>query len=843
MPLVVQKTNRRVALCLVGLLFFTCSFLCIHADIAAVVASNADTLSGVLKRVTERMDYVMNAPVQAVQLMSSFHDNEGFSPGGLHAAGRDRIFAYLFSLKGSFHGVKVYFGTELGEYFAMFDTEAVYREPGNSGYAADNSSKYWPVCLNPDNGTKQNCKMAVNDSYVQCVDNCSLVPCAVGNVSYSGNCTNVNETCNDLNIINWCSDYTIQQAQENETLGFVPTGYHCFDGHGKFSQEPGKVMSGYDLVRVEGEYVGSYYPNGTCVYANQKPVSGFMEGAFAYCNGKVCNDTFTGRIRTIDYDPRVRPWYTDTKQLQKPSWSKPYPFATYSNIITKIGITYANPFYDTQSNGNKVFAGVYAVDYTLYDISTFLRENYGGAQDTVVTVLEMAEPYYLIGCSTGTSPYKQVLAANESLPCPNGKDCSTVRVLATDMKPADSQNGTSVTHFASRAVQAQVAAGFPAGRTVIVKATDEIFTQQFTCQSINYTQAGTDLKWVVVVFSSLLRPSSDTLQTANTLYVFFLLVAAAGTLGCMVLFFLWYKNRKEQAVMQGDFFFTGAFIVGCILLNLASFTSLGENTNAMCMTRFWVRNLTLSLAIAPLLVKVYRVYMIVGHEDWRRRTFTPQQAVMYTLPIIAVEVIILLVFTFVDPSRAVESYNLGLPVPELHIRCGSSTNAAFLTETIYQSTLIFIGCVLSFKSRNLDTRFGESKQLLFGMYNIAVTGICFILLETCVDVTPSALSMFRAIGVLWGTVLTCAVFVLPRLIQTRDIRRNSERRRSSVRITGLHDISSEPYSERRGTVATLGDEKVSDDEHVIEFYEDTETPAGAQSQTTGDVPVEQSAKT
>jgi hypothetical protein len=150
---------------------------------------------------------------------------------------------------------------------------------------------------------------------------------------------------------------------------------------------------------------------------------------------------------------------------------------------------------------------------------------------------------------------------------------------------------------------------------------------------------------------------------------------------------------------------------------------------------------------------------------------------------------------------------------------------------------------LSFKSRNLDTRFGESKQLLFGMYNIAVTGICFILLETCVDVTPSALSMFRAIGVLWGTVLTCAVFVLPRLIQTRDIRRNSERRRSSVRITGLHDISSEPYSERRGTVATLGDEKVSDDEHVIEFYEDTETPAGAQSQTTGDVPVEQSAKT
>jgi hypothetical protein len=829
--------SRRILVKAVAVLLLLSSWCCCCCD---ANLSDADA-SSVLKRVTERLDTVMNAPLQAVRVLQTFNDNQGFRPSGLHAAGRDQITTFLFSLIQSFNGLKLYFGTELGEYFAMFQTEAVYREPGNSGYAIDdvNMSKYFSVCVNGTDGSKQNCSMAVNDSFIQCVDNCQLVPCLINGTNTStttDHCPlNPNQNCTDTI---WCSDYTVGVVHANQTLGFVPAGYQCINQYGMISQEPGKVISFYaDSTNFQNDLVGSYYPNGTCAHYDQSPVSDVVQGNFAYCNGKVCNDTYIGCMRTVNYDPRLRPWYMDTKQLQREAWSQPYPFATHSNIF---GITYAEPFYLTQDNGKKVFAGVFACDYTLKDISTFLYDNYGFAQDTVVTVLELAEPYYLIGSSAGVSPYNDMMASNESIPCKNGDSCITVRVKATDMKPSGDVglNSTSLSptkHFANRAVQAQVAAGFPKDVSVVVKAVEDESSFLFTSQSLLYTQPGTDLNWVVIVSSPLVEANTDSLQPGNALFSFFILVAVVGTLGCTIMFAFWYKNRNEVAVMYGDFVFTSTFIVGCILLNLSSFTSLGENNNTMCMIRFWAFNMTFCLAIAPLLVKVYRVYKLVG-GGLRRQELTLKQAALRTLPILTVEFIILLVFSFVDPPHTMEVYDLYTAIPVQHVKCGFSTRAVFFTEILYKSFLILIGCVLSFLGRNLDKRFGESKQLLFGMYNIAVTGLCFILLVSFVDVTPSALAMFRAIGVLWATVLTCAVFVLPRLIQTRDVRLSGDRRRSSVRITGLNDLSSLPYSERQGT--TAGEEQASDDEQVIVFYEDPPTSA----QSTVDLPVDQDAK-
>ena len=196
--------------------------------------------------------------------------------------------------------------------------------------------------------------------------------------------------------------------------------------------------------------------------ATTSPVHRVTSGPFAYCGQQQdgspssCDTTFTGLMRTVDYDPRQRPWYRNTKALQKPSWSAPYPSHTHSNIITRIGITYAHPFYTTirdDDNGDdkQVFAGVLAVDYTLEDVSNFLRDNYGTSDDIIVTILEAAEPHYLIGISTGTSPYKEVQASDEDSPCENEQDeCVTVRVLATDIG-----KGHPLDLVASRTVQEQ----------------------------------------------------------------------------------------------------------------------------------------------------------------------------------------------------------------------------------------------------------------------------------------------------------------------------------------------------------------------------------------------------
>lgn len=342
-----------------------------------------------------------------------------------------------------------------------------------------------------------------------------------------------------------------------------------------------------------------------------------------------------------------------------------YHFHTHSNIMTKIGVTFTNPYYSESEDGKTVFEGVLAVDYTLHDISLFLTETYGSYDDIVVMVMEAADPHYLIGISTGKNPYKEVQRDDESMPCngEEGEDCITVRVQGTSIS-----SSIPLDALASRAARAQANAGFPFGDPVVVKeADDDLLAASYISEAILYSQPGTDLEWIIVVTSPMVRSGADAIEVGDVLFYSVILVAAVGTLCCCVLFTLWYMNRTQRAVMYGDYRFTSAFILGCILMNLTSLVSLGDNTDAMCIARYWTVNLSFSFAIAPLFVKVYRVYTLIGSgSNLQRKVLNHTQTATRMLPIIALEVIILLIFTFVDPPRAVETIDMDPSAPVQH---------------------------------------------------------------------------------------------------------------------------------------------------------------------------------
>lgn len=72
--------------------------------------------------------------------------------------------------------------------------------------------------------------------------------------------------------------------------------------------------------------------------------------------------------------------------------------------------------------------------------------------------------------------------------------------------------------------------------------------------------------------------------------------------------------------------------------------------------------------------------------------------------------------------------------------------------------LVMIGCVLAYKTRNLDPRFGEAKQLGFAMYNIAFTGIIIIIISGVVHMDQVNKKMLQTVGVLWGTLFCSSGF-------------------------------------------------------------------------------------
>ena len=104
------------------------------------------------------------------------------------------------------------------------------------------------------------------------------------------------------------------------------------------------------------------------------------------------------------------------------------------------------------------------------------------------------------------------------------------------------------------------------------------------------------------------------------------------------------------------------------------------------------------------------------------------------------------------------------------ITCAHNTHALFIVELLFEGGLCLAGCILAFKSRHLEGDFGEAKQLIIAMYNLAVVGSVVLIVVNVITTGQASKRILIAIGILWGSVFSSCAFVIPRLLQVRDDR-------------------------------------------------------------------------
>jgi adenylate cyclase len=124
-------------------------------------------------------------------------------------------------------------------------------------------------------------------------------------------------------------------------------------------------ISMFDLADEHGGYIRSWaLADGTMETRIIKP------GVQSTDTYKIWDANFhvlrTRQSSTVDYDPRVRPWYVGAKGARGNFWSDLYILVGSK----KPAITSSHPFYDSDGN----LLGVWAMDIELDDISGFLKD-------------------------------------------------------------------------------------------------------------------------------------------------------------------------------------------------------------------------------------------------------------------------------------------------------------------------------------------------------------------------------------------------------------------------------------------------------------------------------------
>jgi len=250
---------------------------------------------------------------------------------------------------------------------------------------------------------------------------------------------------------------------------------------------------------------------------------------------------------------------------------------------------------------------------------------------------------------------------------------------------------------------------------------------------------------------------------------------------------------------MSDWRFTSAFIIGCSLLNLSLLTNLGPVTDQLCMLRMWSFHLCFVLALSPLLVKVWRVYKLTeSARSARRLAITHQKTMLYTLPAILLQVLILALFSFLDPSLKETNVIIAGSISSQQSSCQHESKAFGIIQIIFEGGLVVIGCILAFKSRNMGSTLGESKQLLFAMYNVALVALVCVLMKYLLEIDQQYFYVIMTLGVFWATVFGSCAFVLPRLLKVQI----EEKKRRSTQI-GRHSSSTRNGS-GRGSIGWIG---------------------------------------
>lgn len=705
------------------------------------------------RRIHDRLTAYMSLPKHAVDLMEKVNRNDYLNL--IDYEDRDSFASLTFSLLREFNVDWSYYATEEGVLVAYTSAnEAKYREPGEDyvvGADPATDKFYHGACVNAMTGEPETCTKKVGSQYISCVDDCSYKLCP----------DQETESCRDSTECalkqKWCQDYKILNVTEDDPpRGFIPRTDHCITDQGKFTEERGSVL------KADGTLGSCFYADKTTRVERQDVVGDFGyckklkdRGALINSTDAVCSDTFVGGFRSRDFDHRWRPWYIRTKELQRPNW-----FVYTFFDVGDLGISYCLPFYKRdEATGRNLFDGVFAADYTFHNISNFLRSSYPNEDGVHVVIYETAQPNHMVAVSTGRHVAKMVLIDDETVPCQDSlasevtEACKNIRASMGSLEHSNEPFDDVL--FGAYSAQQEM------GKTGELAAS-ETDSQAYVSQSIDFVD-GEDLQWTILIISEVERSTTDAVTPSHSLFAVVCLIAVLGFLACSIMFLFMFLKRKTRAVILADWRFTLAFLLGCALLNLSSLTFLGDNTEELCLARMWSFHLLFAVTMSPLLVKVYRMYRLVGSQEQSPTVISNPQAVVLTMPIVLLQVAILVTFTIVDPSVPVTTMTIDDSVITQTIECTQETNAFGITVLVFEAGILFIGCVLAFLTRNLAANIGQSKEMIFSIYNIAFVGLVTLVISYVTDIDAVGRAVFFSMGIFCGTVFSSAAFVLPRV--------------------------------------------------------------------------------
>jgi len=187
-----------------------------------------------------------------------------------------------------------------------------------------------------------------------------------------------------------------------------------------------------------------------------------------------------------------------------------------------------------------------------------------------------------------------------------------------------------------------------------------------------------------------------------------------------------------------------------------------------CFGTYWFFAIGYALIIGSLGVKTYRVDRIFRNTQAGFK-LTDMQLYVYQGVIVGGEIILLLIFQFVlkDPTRETT-----VPIPPtmevVQKSCPTMGEVPSYLLYIWNALILLFAAVYAFRTRNVTSSYNEN------VFTVAAIGLITVISVVIVPVIslitqPDAIFLLISLGTIFGTILSCLVFAIPKLLTAWNI--------------------------------------------------------------------------
>jgi predicted outer membrane repeat protein len=226
---------------------------------------------------------------------------------------------------------------------------------------------------------------------------------------------------------------------------------------------------------------------------------------------------------------------------------------------------------------------------------------------------------------------------------------------------------------------------------------------------------------------------------------------------------IWYWNTP---VFKGSTpLFMSLMLLGAIIGYLATILSVLDvnHTNQydiVCKSQYWMMGVAFVLMFATLALKTWRIRNIFCNETLTEiRTVNTWGLLRWLAIVLAIEMAIHIIWISVDPLHS----TLVLSTGALSHTCSSTYDHIFLIVNLVYKGLIAAVCVLfAYQTRDVISKFNESRQLMIASYNMFVCVIVIAALSLALPSVDARRTVY-SVGALFVITSTWFVLFTPKL--------------------------------------------------------------------------------